>query len=265
MSISERLTSLACALPQRTLDEPDCLHVLTFPKVPHLHCPLWLPCVISSPSIPSAWAHHPSLLPSEGLLSLQAGSPSPLLSLRMGRGPLLSLHACVPLAPWTPNAAPVTSPLYKCSSLPSPRTLITIIAPNSHTRKVIPAWVVGNFKIHLSRGSLTMNPSVSGTRILPSTPSPTSATHSHCHVLDLITRHQQCSPVHLVTTTLDPSSLFSLHPTPKVLPPHCLHLLSSGPCCLPRFPINLLSQLNLQVHHHSGICLHPTCLSLLTW
>ena len=67
-SISERLTSLACALPQRTLDEPDCLHVLTFPKVPHLRCPLWLPCVISSPPSPLHGPITPACSPARGCL-----------------------------------------------------------------------------------------------------------------------------------------------------------------------------------------------------
>ena len=69
------------------------------PQSPTLALPSLVTLCHQQPSIPSARAHHPSLLPSEGLLPLQAGSPSPLLSLRMGRGPLLSLHTRLPLAP----------------------------------------------------------------------------------------------------------------------------------------------------------------------
>lgn len=43
------------------------------------------------------------------------------------------------------------------SSLPSPHSFVTILAPNSHDLQATPALIVGKFKIHLSVISPTLD------------------------------------------------------------------------------------------------------------
>ena len=91
-------SSFPVRVPKGPWMSPTLSSLPNLPQSPTLALPPLVASVSSSPSVPSASAHHPSLLPLRGSF---LGSPAPLLSPRTDQGPLLSLpsRTRLPLAP----------------------------------------------------------------------------------------------------------------------------------------------------------------------
>lgn len=126
-------------VPKGPWMSPTLSSLPNLPQSPTLALPPLVAFCQQQPLCPLCKCPSPQPAPPEGQLPGQPRAPAEPED-GSGSPALLAVAYSSPSgSPELLMQLPITSLLYKCSSPPSPRTLVTTVAPNSHTRKVIPA------------------------------------------------------------------------------------------------------------------------------